>query len=516
MRLALGVIVALAVAVLLWHWRGNDAAPELPPAATPTEERAPPPSEVAPPTATAERAALETPAADVADNAFLYRLRVVQAGTNEPVAGATVRWLHAGWDRSELTDADNELVQKDYEAFLVRFGSAATTAANGRATIAGPRSGMDVLARSDELFGRGHLSSVRHTPGRSEPEPIAPDQEFTIEVRADRTLWVRTVDASGQPVAGVEVALISGRVRWVLGPSDAGGLMRQRHAQELPRADAGKATLRALLFGGEGPETTVDLAAVPDEAIEVTLPPFGSLEVALLDPQGRPWQSPDAKETRVGIERSDAPRSGRLDNQPARSDPPVPRRQRPDRQAVADAADGLGGSAGTALSLRLARTRTSACGLLRRSTARQHKGRLRWLDRVLRDGSHRERQRDTGTHPAAARAARRLRRTFARDPKPQAGDAPAAFVRAALRHRADGQDPSRRHTIADSTASDRQAGRGRDPGADELPAEAGPRATAEAVPLSGDPRDHSGMSAVVHGVGHGHGHGRTRTRPHSP
>lgn len=291
MRVVLGVLVLLVLVVAVWLPSTKDQETPGRPVATPAEAIEPPLAQAEP----QQRAAVEAPA--IESDQFLYRVRVVRDDTGEPVAGATVRWLPMAAYRT-LSTADRALQRQDEEALLVKLGQATTTGDDGRASILGPLQDLRVTARRDALFGTSGMTVQEFRPD-GPPATIAPDTEFVVEVREDRTLTVRAIDDGGRPVAGANIVL-----RWSvtnadgsvdrygenLGVTGADGLAHLRHFQN-HRVPA-SAALVAGLFGGGSDPVAFEMDPFPEQPIDLRLPLFGSLELMLLDTDGRPWPTP--------------------------------------------------------------------------------------------------------------------------------------------------------------------------------------------------------------------------------
>jgi hypothetical protein len=221
------------------------------------------------------------------------QLVVRDAATSMPVPSAEVWWL--GPVRGEA-DADLADVRRDPEAYVRAHGQRSVTAADGRIAIPVERWAR-VVARAGARYGE---CFVRRS-----------DADVELRLDADASLRVRTVDGDGRPVAGVRVLLaVSWRrdgadlAPWstLLLPSDGDGLAVLPHAQmlsagrigarlgrpELAGAELHALSLQPQLTGGDGAPSVCALAGqpLPNEPIEVMVPPFASIELQLRGPDG--------------------------------------------------------------------------------------------------------------------------------------------------------------------------------------------------------------------------------------
>lgn len=296
MRVVIAVVAILIAGVWLLTGTEADAPVSRGVVAEPAATATSPPIPVA-----AERAALPvaTPSSPSADG-FAYRVRVVRADDRDLVAGATLRWLPRGFDYGPLSDDERNLQRHDHEAFLIAFGRAMVTDAAGRATLPGHPGSVRLTARAGDWYGEATL--------RSE----ALDTECVVTVRRDHALLARAVDTAGRPVPGVQLGLAHDTT---LPPrrclTDADGLVRLPHVQECTTPDRpDEVVVRALLFGDRGDDVAVDLRTLTDRPVDVPVPPFGSLEVLVLGPEGLPWRSPNHEDCTVSVESTRAPRAG--------------------------------------------------------------------------------------------------------------------------------------------------------------------------------------------------------------
>jgi hypothetical protein len=162
--------------------------------------------------------------------------RVIDGATHVPVAGVEVYWL----DREELSpdDArfvcDRELVPEEW---IRRLGHHATSDSAGDVALPAERGGRIVVAWHDEKYAR--FASGWDTAGLR----VVP-----LELEDDAPQLVRVVDATGAPLAGVEVAAWReargacwesgpGDEHIWSGPTDAKGEARLPHADWFFRSD---------------------------------------------------------------------------------------------------------------------------------------------------------------------------------------------------------------------------------------------------------------------------------------
>ena len=251
---------------------------------------------------TEERSAItpNTPT-ELGEGPVLYNVRVVRGEAQDPVPGAIVRWIDPDFDYAALPKQEQLVRRSDQDGFLERRGEETTTDSEGRLALRGPAMGLTLHAWDGSWYGRGSIRAFDYSIG----EPVEPDPEYIVEIHLDQTLVVRTVDRDGEPVAGVPVRLtrvvmLDGEPEttgFILPESDSEGLVRRVHAQELVASaeEALPGSVAAQVIGGRGESVAVDLFDVPDEPIDVVVPDFGSLEVVLLGPDGRPWQTSGTK-----------------------------------------------------------------------------------------------------------------------------------------------------------------------------------------------------------------------------
>ena len=213
-------------------------------------------------------------------------IAVVDAATQRPIANAEVWWYHPATGRRirNLPVAERRRLQGDTAAIAERFGWRTRSDSEGNARIAlDERGAAFVLARSGELYGV--------SPFVREPRPAG---GHVLELARDRTLTIRVLDAEGAPARGVPLAL-----RQLSNANRSGGATKHGlvtdergecvvpHAQEMTALewgpDKGK-PVPTLEVTVRVPKLVVDPVLVdaqplPDDPVEVRLPPTGRLVV---------------------------------------------------------------------------------------------------------------------------------------------------------------------------------------------------------------------------------------------
>ena len=171
-------------------------------------------------------------------------VRVVDAASGDPVAGATVRYAGPAQIQSVdlsfvATQTMAARMQRDVEDWLTDFGDAITTDVDGLATIPQPAP-LWIAARSGDGYVEEQL--------RQRPRDVV-----VLQLRADHAVAVEVVDARDRPAAGVDV---------VVRTTGADG---RSHRQVRATTDAdGRATIaHAQLLGGRGTATGVAVTVAP-------------------------------------------------------------------------------------------------------------------------------------------------------------------------------------------------------------------------------------------------------------
>jgi len=214
---------------------------------------------------------------------------VLAAVTRAPVPGALVRCPDPEFDWAALSrDRRGELMRlrrADPEAFLEEVGLQYTTNADGRCRVpVRSGQGLQVCARDGDWFGLG---------GGADGETTL----IEVQLRRDRDLRVRLLDARRAPVAEQSIAIerIDENGAPIPIPpqttqTDAHGRCSFAHVQCLAGGPTPVAAgrVRARIFGGGGPERRFDFASPPDEEIVLVLGPAGAITVRVLDREGQP------------------------------------------------------------------------------------------------------------------------------------------------------------------------------------------------------------------------------------
>lgn len=204
---------------------------------------------------------------------ILVRLRE----TKDPVRRARVAYLE--W--SDLDPiASYEFSLRQDEA-LERFGRLFETDDAGVVIVPRPRESAVVAAVAGENHGSLDLEPERS--GR-----------LLLELEPDRQLFVRVVDARGDPAGDQPVALrvqIRSNFRdvEVARSSAEDGIAVLRHLQRFARDHVGAEFAAGLVLLGRNPvETSFDPTNPPLEPIELVLPPCGNIELLLERADGSP------------------------------------------------------------------------------------------------------------------------------------------------------------------------------------------------------------------------------------
>lgn len=220
-------------------------------------------------------------------NARWCPVRVVDAATGEPIAGAEVVSLyeHKGWSPwtmlSGLPPDDEERFACDRELLARTFGDTATSDARGVVRVAVAPRGASLYARHDNRYGDLHIDVD------AEPPPGG----FRIRLEHDREVRVQVLDATGQPAIGVPVRPVHDGeperqndtpVRYECVRTQApDGIARLPHLQELWPATAagseGTWRMRIELPFLTDRSAPFDPWAPPAEPLVLQLPPTGQV-----------------------------------------------------------------------------------------------------------------------------------------------------------------------------------------------------------------------------------------------
>ncbi|MFO1078886.1 MAG: hypothetical protein U1E73_14280, partial [Planctomycetota bacterium] len=221
-------------------------------------------------------------------------VRVLDAATNAPVAGAEVVYLPFQVDFWAAAARRDRALQEGHgsDAWVERVGDRTATDGAGTARLCVPLSGTRVLARAGN-----RAASVNLDPG-----DLLAGESATIWLEPERTLRVRLVDAdSGAPLSGRMIEFGNAATGTLvpescgyggmLGPADTDGMI------QVPAAgDRGSFRVRPWTVGRAG-WTPLDLPAALARVTELRCPATGSLTVELQTPSGR--RMPAAIEARV-------------------------------------------------------------------------------------------------------------------------------------------------------------------------------------------------------------------------
>lgn len=206
-------------------------------------------------------------------------LTVVDGRSGAPLEGAAV-WILAYSKVVERSRPTTSKDRDDPEPVMLELGRRMESRSAGLVELPAFEETQLAIARQGDLFG------VRILEGGEGP---------VIRLWKDRTLTIKVVDPSGQPVPGVPVALQSGTGRspdvyWTKLTDERGiALMRHVGIEWYDLLDPGAHYYAALSFPlAEPVEVMVDPEAFPVEPVELTLPATGSASVELVDAGGAP------------------------------------------------------------------------------------------------------------------------------------------------------------------------------------------------------------------------------------
>ncbi len=236
----------------------------------------------------------ESTARPLPDDPRWVEVEVVDGATGAPMPGALVRWYdETVWDHYHrergglAAGADHEL-SWDCERLADLAGWRTRSDAHGVARVTLKQWTL-VAARHEQHFGKLQLQGGGVTPIGG----------HVVELGPDATLLVRVVDDRGSPCADVPVTVsIHDQDRNQVGSQGWAPLAHSRapdgiaaiaHVQDLaddldgPWSEPGRSKfelrVRLCLPGVTEPGVVFDPAAPPAEAIELRLPPYGSVVV---------------------------------------------------------------------------------------------------------------------------------------------------------------------------------------------------------------------------------------------
>lgn len=276
-----GLVLVLVLAALA-VWRGTRAgATTVGVVSQPSETlgaseglHSPAPAEVSLPGARREEIVVSrTPSADVPSELVV---RIFEEGGGGPAPGVDVYLQDHGLPVDPELERLIKGERSDVLTGLVQHGRHASTDAEGVARFPGLRGGGTLGAQ------RGDYQCMRQL------DPLEPGPVRVELVHAPR-VRVRVVNAQGHPEEGVPV-----------------GVRRERGGRDIVRVRSDANGMARLWFGGQRSGAFVGLAilsrepivaayspgAPPAEAIVLTLPPAGTLEVELVDERGASWTRP--------------------------------------------------------------------------------------------------------------------------------------------------------------------------------------------------------------------------------
>lgn len=288
MRSALASVSLLVVAAIVWLLITGSADPA--PAGARVEAAAGAPAPAATVSTSIPAPAAPEPARQLAplvDAGAPSNVRVVTFGSEEGVAGATVRYMPPNFDWQKLTDAERQQFssERDSEARLQHLGAETTTGADGGCSVPVGASGTQVTARSGELYAEAYVRADAKEP-------------TVLALRPDRALHALVVDAAGRPAPGIRLQAQriagatepAGRERsgiW-LGETDATGHYQQQHFQTLADKNAIQTfELWASSLGASSPTVRIEATEPPAEVV-LHLPVAGAVTVHVRDIDGKP------------------------------------------------------------------------------------------------------------------------------------------------------------------------------------------------------------------------------------
>jgi hypothetical protein len=207
------------------------------------------------------------------------RIQVVEGAEKTPVPDALVTWIHREDPAfEELMLAFDEL---DPETAMRERGKSARSDAEGMVVVADPGTMLMAAARSGDRYG-----STMWAP------EFSPDRVLLLPISTDRSFRVRVVTPAGAAVAGVPLGLFAphdGRFD-PTARTDAQGEAVFRHLQTRFFNEAPDLMLSFAFPLLDRPRIPIRWEDPPQEPVILTLPPIGSVEVAVLDADGAPMQ----------------------------------------------------------------------------------------------------------------------------------------------------------------------------------------------------------------------------------
>lgn len=246
----------------------------------------------------ADAAAAASKQPPIPDDAIWLEVKVIDAETKQPVAGAEVLWsIGAVWQQiAALPERERQDFYGDQERTAERFGWLAHADSEGKVRVAADKNGATVHARSEGRYGTAYIGGQRDVP----------KEGWVIEVERDLSLRARVVDALGRPAVGAYVAIRMfdqddkalrnyGQIRAerAVAPD---AVAEFRHVQRWLRSgtsrkrdmEVGHWRVAPELPGVDGLAVEFDVDAPPAEPVELRLPATGRIAARLLH-EGQPF-----------------------------------------------------------------------------------------------------------------------------------------------------------------------------------------------------------------------------------
>lgn len=281
------VAVGLGLLALLWVGRSTDVRQDAPPASVNTAgvESAMLPaigSEPGPATLPHEAAtaAQRTQLGAPAIPADSCRIRVVEAGSREPVPAARV-WIQRADVRFDAPEWSRAMRRFNDVEPVLQSGLGDEFALDAEATLVVPRPkrALVLAAASGNLHGEAML----------EPDAV----ECLVELEPYHALTIEVVDRSRQPVPGALVALywgdfdpLAGDETWI---ADTDGRVWIPKLEQQLWPEGYRGPVRVSLAAGVPSEPEIVLfttETVPAEPVRLVAGDFGRIVVQLVDAQG--------------------------------------------------------------------------------------------------------------------------------------------------------------------------------------------------------------------------------------
>src|SRR5690606_6415729 len=135
----------------------------------------------------------------IPDDAIWLDVKVIDAESKQPVAGAEVRWNdNSFWQQLvALPERERREYSGEQENTAERFGWLTHTDREGLARVAADNEGASVYARAEGRYGTACIGGQREVP----------TEGWVIELERDLTLRARVIDALGRPAVGAFVGI---------------------------------------------------------------------------------------------------------------------------------------------------------------------------------------------------------------------------------------------------------------------------------------------------------------------